>query len=159
MAKATPERIDAAKNVMKATPADLYQAFINPKALVSWLPPEGMVGKIEEFEPWEGGIYRMTLTYVDSEYKEGKSSENSDVVQATFVSLIPNQKIVQEIVFESDDPAFAGKMEMTWKLEAVPEGTEVSVVCKNVPEGINQADHEEGLKSTLANLAQYMRQI
>ncbi len=62
---------------------------------------------------------------------------------------------MQNIVFESDDPAFSGKMEMHWVQEVVPEGTEFSVVCKNAPEGIDQADHEEGLASTLANLARY----
>lgn len=155
MAQVNPARIDAAKKVVKAEPSQLYQAFVDPLALVSWMPPEGMTGKLDAFEPWEGGIYRMTLSYGDPDYKAGKTSENSDVVEAAFIALIPNRRIVLEIVFESDEPAYAGKMEMTWTLEAVPAGTEVSVECKNVPEGINQAEHEEGLRSTLANLARF----
>lgn len=159
MTLSNSERIDAAAQFMKAAPSDIYQAFIDPSALAAWMPPEGMTGMVEEFQPWEGGVYRMTLSYGDPEYNSGKTSENSDVVQATFAALVPNQRIVLEIVFESDDPAYAGKMEMIWTLKAVESGTEVSVTCKNVPEGINQAEHEEGLRSTLANLARYAEEL
>ncbi|WP_268741775.1 SRPBCC domain-containing protein [Paenibacillus vortex] len=44
-------------------------------------------------------------------------------------------------------------MTMTWTLTALAEGTEVTIVCENVPEGIRQEDHEEGLNSSLHNLA------
>lgn len=55
----------------------------------------------------------------------------------------------------SDDPSFAGKMTMTWTLAAVQEGTEVTVVCEEVPEGIRREDHDAGLRSTLKNLAAF----
>lgn len=156
MAKDNPNRIDFAKRIVKAPPSGIYQAFLNPKSLVSWLPPRGMEGRIDEFQAWEGGIYRITLTYVGSERIAGKTTENSDVVQAKFLELAEDKRIVQQIRFESEDPAFAGNMTMTWNLRTVPEGTEVSIVCENVPEGIRQEDHEEGLKSTLANLADFL---
>ena len=47
---------------------------------------------------------------------------DSDVVEARFVSLEPGVSVVQEIDFESDDPAFAGTMTMTWDLRSVVEG-------------------------------------
>jgi len=40
-----------------------------------------------------------------------------------------------------------------WLLEAIAEGTRVTIVCENVPKGIRKEDHDLGLKSTLENLA------
>lgn len=155
MKKSNP-RVDSAKRIIKAPPSSVYRAFMDPKALASWLPPEGMEGIVDEFQAFEGGIYRMTLTYLDSDYSAGKTSENSDVVQAKFLELSEDKRIVQQIKFESEEPSYAGKMNMTWNLRIVPEGTEVTIICENVPEGIQQDAHEEGLNSTLANLAAYL---
>ncbi|UFJ43326.1 SRPBCC domain-containing protein [Brevibacillus humidisoli] len=156
MSNANPKRIDSAKRIIKAPASSIYQAFLNPESLVLWLPPEGMEGRIDDFQAWEGGTYRMTLTYVGSDQMVGKTSENSDVVQGKFLELSEDKRIVQQIQFVSEDPAFAGKMIMTWNLHAVPEGTEVSIICEDVPEGIRQDEHEEGMSSTLANLAVFL---
>ncbi|GAB6928089.1 SRPBCC family protein [Paenibacillus sp. JCM 10914] len=150
------KRIDSASRVIMATPRTIYQAFINSEALASWLPPEGMSGQIDTFDAREGGNYRMTLTYIGADQiSAGKSSENTDVVQGKFLTLVPDERVVQLIEFESEDPAYAGLMTMTWTLTSLPEGTDVTVVCENVPEGIRQEDHEEGLNSTLENLASF----
>lgn len=149
-------RIDTASRIIKAVPQAVYQAFMDPKALVTWLPPKGMEGRIDAFDAREGGFYRMTLTYIGSDHPAGKSSDNSDVAQGEFLELIPGKRIVQRIVFESEDPAFAGSMIMTWNLDEVPGGTEVTIVCENVPEGIRKDDHEAGMSSTLANLAAFL---
>lgn len=149
-------RKDIASRIVKAPPQAVYEAFMNPKALVAWLPPEGMEGRIDAFDAREGGTYRMTLTYTDPDHPAGKTSDNSDVAQGEFLELVPGKRIVQRIVFESEDPAFAGAMMMTWNLDEVSEGTEVTIICENVPEGISQNDHEAGMNSTLANLAAFL---
>jgi uncharacterized protein YndB with AHSA1/START domain len=71
------------------------------------------------------------------------------------LEFTPNERIVQLVEFESENPVFAGEMIMTWTLAAVPEGTTVTIVCENVPEGIRKEDHDVGLRSTLENLAVY----
>ena len=71
------------------------------------------------------------------------------------MTLIPDGRIVQVIEFESEDPAFAGTMTVDWTLADVPGGTEVTILCENVPEGIRPDDHETGLRSTLENLAAF----
>jgi uncharacterized protein YndB with AHSA1/START domain len=147
------KRIDSATRVIKASPETLYKAFVNPKALVSWLPPKGMKGHIYEFDARDGGAYRMSLTYETDHSTPGKTSEEADVVQGRFLELTPNKRVVQLVEFESEDPVYAGEMIMTWSLSADPEGTKVSIVCENVPEGIRKEDHDEGLRSTLENLA------
>ncbi|WP_339269276.1 SRPBCC family protein [Paenibacillus sp. FSL W8-0187] len=148
------KRIDSASRMIKASPQTIYQAFTDPKAWVSWLPPEGMSGQIDTFDACEGGTYRMVLTYNGTDQVNlGKSSEGTDIVQGKFLALVPNKKIVQCFEFESEDPAYGGLMTMTWTLTALAEGTDVTIVCEDVPEGIRQEDHEEGLNSTLENLA------
>src|SRR5262245_5555859 len=56
-------RVDSASRIIHAAPDKIYRAHMDPHALVSWLPPEGMTGRIEQFEPRVGGTYRMVLTY------------------------------------------------------------------------------------------------
>ena len=149
------KRIDSAARVIKATPETIYKAFVDPKALVSWLPPKGMKGQIYEFEARDGGVYRMSLTYETNHSTPGKTSEEVDVVQGRFLELIPNKRVVQLVEFESEDPIYAGEMIMTWSLTVGPKGTKVSIVCENVPEGIRKVDHDDGLRSTLENLANF----
>lgn len=152
------KRADTASKVITASPQTIYQSFMDPKALISWLPPEGMKGRIDMFDPREGGAYQISLVYITPDRsKSGKTSEDTDVVRGTFLKLEEGKRIVQLITFESDDPAFAGEMTMTWNLDAVPEGTNVTIVCENVPEGIRQEDHDKGLRSTLENLATYLQ--
>jgi uncharacterized protein YndB with AHSA1/START domain len=150
------KRTDSASRLIRASPQALFQAFLNREAVVSWLPPNGMKGRIDAFEPREGGIFRMTLTYVGgSHLAPGKTSDHTDVVEGRFVELVPNERIVQAFAFESDRPEFAGTMIMTWTFTAVSSGTEVAIVCENVPEGIRREDHLEGFRSTLQKLAAY----
>ncbi|MCM3512590.1 SRPBCC domain-containing protein [Carnobacterium inhibens] len=145
-------RIDTVSKVIDASPQTLYQAFMDPNYLVKWLPPESMRGEISLFEPVVGGRFQLTLTYEDEHATQGKTTKNSDVLEGTFVELIPNQKIVEAGVFESDDPAFAGNMVMTWYFEEVEQGAKVTIVAENVPKGIKKDDHIDGLNSTLENL-------
>ncbi len=62
---------------------------------------------------------------------------------------------MQLVEFEFDDAAFAGAMTMTWSFAAVPDGTEVTIACEGVPEGIRPEDHDVGLKSSLENLTAF----
>jgi uncharacterized protein YndB with AHSA1/START domain len=154
MANDFAKRIDSASKVIGASPRAVYQAFTDPKAVVSWLPPKGMKARIEAYDPREGETYRIVLVYEQTEHSTpGKTSKHEDVVRGRFLELIPNERIVQSVEFESEDPAFAGEMKMTWTLIAAPGGTEVSIRCENVPEGIRPEDHEAGFRSTLENLA------
>lgn len=148
-------RKDTASKIIKASPEVIYQAFINPEALMVWLPPKGMKAEIKQFDPREGGAYRMILTYDDLEKAHGKSSQNADVVEGKFVELIPGKRIVQLVEFTSEDPAFAGTMTMSYQLAPTADGTEVTIIGENAPPGIKPEDHQKGMTSTLENLASY----
>jgi uncharacterized protein YndB with AHSA1/START domain len=148
-------RIDSASRLIHASPSDIYRAFAQPGSMEQWLPPENMTGKMLRFDFRAGGSYRMRLTYKGSHDGRGKTSDDSDEVEVRLVSLEPGQRIVQEGEFESDDPAFAGTMRMTWTFEPSDGGTRVTVRAENVPEGIRPEDHQAGLNSSLANLARF----
>ncbi|MBZ7924100.1 SRPBCC domain-containing protein [Ensifer adhaerens] len=147
-------RTDRAERLIKALPSAVYAALIDPAAVAVWLPPEGMKGQVLAFEPHVGGAFRMALIY-DSPHDgtRGKTSQDADIVSGRFVALEPDLCVVQETEFQSDNPAFAETMRITWALEPMADGTRASVTCENVPEGISKEDHDAGLRSTLANLA------
>jgi len=151
-----PGRTDIASRIIGATPEAIYDAFVDPEAQTRWLPPEGMTGKFDRFEPWPGGHYRLTLTFSGEHATAGKSSADADAVEGRLVELIPGERIVQTADFESDDPAYAGTMTMTWELRPVPDGTEVTIIASDVPPGISAEDHAQGLASTLSNLADFL---
>ena len=149
-------RVDSASRIIRASPQTIYQAFLDPLAVAKWRPPTGMKAEILAFEPREDGTFRMALTYTGSDHAvPGKSSEHVDVVQGRFLKLVPNERVVELVEFESDDPGFAGAMTITTILTAVSGGTKVTMLCENVPPGIRTSDHEAGMTSTLENLAAF----
>jgi uncharacterized protein YndB with AHSA1/START domain len=149
-------RTDSASRVIRASPRAIYEAFLDPEAVASWRPPEGMTCQIYAFDPREGGTFRMSFAYTDTDHTvRGKTSEHADVFQGRFLELVPNERIVELVEFESDDPAFAGAMTIITTLAAVSGGTEVTILCENVPSGIRPGDHQIGMTSTLKNLASF----
>ncbi|WP_312651912.1 SRPBCC domain-containing protein [Proteiniclasticum sp.] len=148
-------RTDTASKVIKATPEVLYEAYTDPMKLIEWLPPQGMSAQVDQYEPFEGGRFHITLTY-ESVNGSGKTTRDTDVMEGKFMELIPCLKIVQTGRFQSDDPSYSGEMTETVIFEEVDEGTRVTFIMDNVPEGISKADHDEGLKSTLENLAKFV---
>ena len=148
-------RTDSASKVIAASPGRIYAAFTDPAALTQWLPPTGMTGRFEAFDARPGGAYRMELAYKDPS-EMGKSGGGTDVVDAHFVELTPDVRVVQSVEFDSGDPAFAGTMTMTWELHEVSNGTEVVFRADNVPDGISADDHAAGMNASLDNLARFL---
>lgn len=149
-------RTDTATRFMSVSAEAIYGAFVDPEALIAWLPPEGMSGRILEFEPWQGGAWRIELALEGEGHgPSGKTTERTDVASGRFLELVPGVRIVQTVEFDSADPAFAGTMVMTWSLEPAAGGTDVTVSATGVPPGISAEDHEAGLASSLDNLARF----
>jgi uncharacterized protein YndB with AHSA1/START domain len=115
-----------------------------------------MTGSFERFDARPGGSYRLVLTYAHPSTAAGKATSDTDVVEARFVEIVPGVRIVQAIDFESDDPAYAGTMTMTWEVAPAAAGTRVDIRADNVPAGISAEDHAAGLASSLANLAAHL---
>jgi uncharacterized protein YndB with AHSA1/START domain len=114
-----------------------------------------MTARFERFDPRPGRSYRLVLTYSDASGAPGKAAPESDVVEARHVDIVPDRRVVQAFDVVSDDPAFAGRMTMTWEVTAVEGGTHVDIVADDVPDGIAPEEHPTGLASSLANLAEH----
>jgi uncharacterized protein YndB with AHSA1/START domain len=149
-------RTDRASRVVAADPATVYGALLDRESLETWLPPHGMRGRVDRWDPAPGGGFRMVLTYLDHDGSPGKTSAATDVVDVRFAELVPTERVVQEAVFVADDPSYAGTMTMTWQLVPIGDRTEVTVTATDVPPGIDQAAHEAGIASSLANLASFL---
>lgn len=150
-------RTDTVTALIDASPHAVYQALCDPWALITWLPPSGMTGFMQHFDLRPGGRFKMTLTYDDPALAaSGKAGGNSDVIDAEFGELVPDERMEWLVEFESDDEAFGGTMRMTWSLRGTDSGTEVTVVASDVPPGIGQDDHEAGMRSSLEHLAEFL---
>jgi uncharacterized protein YndB with AHSA1/START domain len=140
--------------IIKAPRKTVYQACLDPDALASWRVPDNMKGHVHVFDAREGGTYRISLTYQDPKHSPGgKTSEDTDTSQGRFVELVPYEKIVEVVKFESRDPRFAGEMKITTRFTDTDEGTEVTVLCQDIPAGIPPEDNEMGTKQSLQKLA------
>lgn len=140
--------------VIRARPEALYAAFLDPEALVEWLPPARMTGRIHSFDGRVGGGYRMSLFYPEDERDfRGKTADREDAVEVRFVELTPPARIVEAIRFVSDDPRFHGEMTMTATFDPRDDATEVTLLFEDLPPGLRPADNAEGARLSLEQLA------
>ena len=82
-------RTDTAHREIAAPPGRVFAALVDPDALAAWLPPGGMSARFERFDARPGGSYRMVLTYADTSTGPGKTTADSDVVEARYVDIVP----------------------------------------------------------------------
>lgn len=143
--------------IIKATPEEVYSAFIDPKALEIWQAPGNMTAKVHNFDLSIGGGYEMSLFYPESETKmKGKTTDKEDKYQARFVELIQNQKIIEAIKFDSSNADFAEEMIVEVTLNPLATGTRVTFFFKNIPDAIKPEDNEAGTISSLEKLARFV---
>jgi uncharacterized protein YndB with AHSA1/START domain len=143
--------------IIKAPRSAVYQACLDPDALASWRVPDNMTGHMHVFDARAGGTFRMSLTYNDRDQSPGgKTSEGTDTFQGRFIELIPDEKIVEVIEFESQDLRFAGEMKMTTSLYDTGQGTEITVRCEGIPAGIRPEDNEAGTEQAMQKLAKLL---
>ena len=138
-----------------APPERVFAAFIDPALLVLWQAPDTMTARIHRHDIRPGGSYEMSL-YYDHPHAPGKSGGNEDRYTATFLELDPPRRLVESIVFASDDPAVAHPMRMTVDLRPDGEGTHVTLTFDDLPAGVSPEDNNEGSRQSLAKLARLL---
>lgn len=109
--------------VFKTSPDKVYKAFIDPEAMVKWLPPNGFTGKVDHLDARVGGTYKMSFTNF------GKGLAHS--FGGEYLELVPGERIKHTDEF--DDPNMAGEMITTITFKKVMVGTEVNIVQEGVP--------------------------
>jgi len=150
---ASPASTRTAQTV-KASPAAVYAAFMDPDVLMQWLPPPGMRGVLHRFDGRVGGGYVLSLFYSEDETRfRGKTTAKEDRVEVRFLELAPSRRIVEAVTFISDDPGFAGTMRIEIGFAPVAAGTEVTFLCSNLPPGLKPEDNVAGTRLSLQQLA------
>jgi uncharacterized protein YndB with AHSA1/START domain len=108
---------------LKAPPERVYKAFLDPDAMVKWLPPHGFTAKVHQMDPTVGGSYRMSFT----NFGTGQTHSFG----GTYLELTPHRRIRYSDQF--DDPSLPGKMHVTIELGKVMTGTELNIVQEGLP--------------------------
>jgi uncharacterized protein YndB with AHSA1/START domain len=134
-----------------APPAVVYQALIDVEAVASWRVPDNMSCEVLEWDPREGGRFRVSLTYAGEE--AGKSGGHTDTYHGHFVELVPDERVVEVTEFETDDPALRGEMTMTTTIKPIAGGSVVTLRHNDVPDAVRPEDNEVGTRMALTKLA------
>lgn len=137
---------------LRATPSAVYQALLDPDAIATWRVPDGMSSRVHEFDAREGGRFRVSLSYAEPGLV-GKSASGTDTYHGRFVELVPDQKVVEEMEFETEDATLRATMTITTTLTEAGDGSDVLMVHDSVPDSVPAADNETGMRMALDNLA------
>ena len=129
--------------VLRATPERVYRAFIDPDAMVKWLPPNGFTGNVHHLDPRIGGTYKMSFT----NFTSGKCHSFG----GEYLELVPHERLRWTDRF--DDPNLPGEMKVTVNLKKVSVGTEVNIVQEGLPDVIPPEACALGWQESLTLLA------
>lgn len=130
--------------VLRATPERIYRAFLDPDAMVKWLPPHGFTGRVHHIDANVGGTYKMSFTNF--------ASNQSHSFGGKYLELAPFERIKHTDAF--DDPNLPGEMQTTISLKQVSCGTELNIVQEGIPEAIPPEACYLGWQESLMLLAQ-----
>jgi uncharacterized protein YndB with AHSA1/START domain len=108
--------------VLRAAPERVYRAFLDPDAMVKWLPPNGFTGEVHAMDARVGGSHRMSFTSF--------STGSSHSFGGTYLELVPNERIRYTDAF--GDPNLRGTMHVTVEPKKVPCGTDLTVTQEGV---------------------------
>ena len=129
--------------VLRAAPERVYRAFLDPDAVVKWLPPNGFTAKVHHLDARVGGTYRMSFT----NFTSGKSHSFG----GAYLDLVPHERIRHTDKF--DDPNLPGEMQVTITLKKVFCGTELNIAQEGIPDAIPAEACVLGWQESLALLA------
>jgi len=130
--------------VLRTTPEKLYRAFLEPDAVVKWLPPHGFTCKVHQLDARVGGTHKMSFTNF--------TTSQSHSFGGSYVELVPQELIRYTDKF--DDPNLPGEMQTTITLKKVLVGTEIHIVQEGVPDVIPTEACYLGWQESLTLLAQ-----
>ncbi len=140
---------------VKAAREKVYRALIDPDAIKMWKFPDDMTCQVHAFEGYEGGLFRISLTYV-APTGTGKTTENTDTYHGRFLKHVPNEQVIEVDEFETDDTELQGEMTITITLSDAGDGTDIFAVHDGLPLNLSLADNEVGWRMALMKLAEFV---
>jgi uncharacterized protein YndB with AHSA1/START domain len=135
----------------------VYAALLDPHAVQEWRVPDDMTALVHEWQPVEGGRFRVSLTYRAPD-RTGKTQGASDTYAGRFARLVPDEQVVEELAFETDAPELKDVMTMTWTLREVDGGTQVDLLHEGLPDVVGPEDNATGTRMALTKLASHVEQ-
>jgi uncharacterized protein YndB with AHSA1/START domain len=127
--------------VLRATPERVYRAFLDPEAMMKWLPPNGFTGKVHQMDARVGGTYKASFT----NFTSGKSHSFG----GEYLELVPHERL--RWIDRLD--GLPGEMTVTVRLKKVSVGTEVNIVQEGIPDAIPPDACTLGWQESLTLLA------
>lgn len=129
--------------VFSAPPERVYQAFLDPDALVKWMAPHGFTVKIHYLHAVEGGDYKISF--------KNFSTGSQHTFSGIYHELVPNERIRYSDQF--DDFHLQGQIEMQIELKSTMVGTELFITQSGIPELIPVAACYLGWQESLQLLS------
>jgi len=135
--------------VLRTTPERIYRAFLEPDAIVRWLPPYGFTCQVHHMDVKVGGTHKMSFRNFGTGHGHSFGGE--------YLELVPFEKIRYSDRF--DDPNLPGEMQATISLRQVSCGTELTVLQEGVPEVIPVEMCYLGWQESLVQLARLVEPV
>jgi uncharacterized protein YndB with AHSA1/START domain len=129
--------------VLRTTPDRAYRAFLDPNAMVKWLPPNGFTATVHHMDARVGGSHKMSFTNF--------TTGNSHSFGGQYLELVPQERIRYTDKF--DDPNLPGEMQVTVTFKKVAVGTEINITQEGVPDIIPPEACYLGWQESLVLLA------
>lgn len=124
------ERSVTLNRVIEGPRKRVFEAFLNPEDLAVWTPPPGFEAEVEDVEPEEGGTFRI---------KNRGVTEQTEPQSHTFKGTFPELREPEKIVFTDESwiemMGDDAKYTLAVTLEEIPDGTEVTMRCEDLPQG------------------------
>jgi uncharacterized protein YndB with AHSA1/START domain len=112
--------------VLRAPPDRVFKAFVDPDALVKWMPPNGFTAKVHHIDARAGGKFKMSFTNF--------STGSSHSFGGDYQEVVPGKSLRYTDKF--DDPNLPGVMQMTITFKRVSTGTELNITQEGIPDVI-----------------------
>ena len=112
--------------VLRGKAERVYRAFLDPEAMVKWLPPHGFVGKVHQMDAKVGGTYKMSF--------KNLTTGSSHSFGGKYLELVPNERIRYTDKF--DDPSLPGEMQTTIVIKQATLGVELNITQEGLPDVI-----------------------
>jgi uncharacterized protein YndB with AHSA1/START domain len=138
-----PDRTVRLHRVLRCPPRKVYRAFLEPDAIIKWLPPHGFTCQVQHMDVRVGGTFHMSFHNFGSGHTHSFGGE--------YLELLPNERIRYTDRF--DDPNLPGLLEVTVTLKPVLCGTALSITQTGIPQVIALEMCYLGWQESLTQLA------
>lgn len=135
---------------IRAPRARVYAALTTVADYQRWMVPDNMTSHVHAFDARQGGKFRVSLTYTDA--RAGKSGSHTDTYHGVFTELVPDERVVQTMEFETDKPEMQGTMTIVFALLDDLGGTRLVARHTGLPPGVRPEDNQLGWSMSLSKL-------